>query len=45
MSYTIAAGQSLNLVLSHIDRSDPNTWNQTSAKEHIEKEFGGWDPQ
>ncbi|KAJ8118508.1 hypothetical protein OPT61_g525 [Boeremia exigua] len=45
MSYTIAAGQSLNLVLSHIDRSDPGTWNQSHAKEHIEKEFGGWDPQ
>lgn len=45
MSYTIAAGESLNLVLSHVDHSDPTTWTQTFAKEHIQKEFCGWDPQ
>ncbi|PVH98236.1 FAD/NAD(P)-binding domain-containing protein [Periconia macrospinosa] len=43
MSYTIAAGESFNMVLSHIDHSDPATWNQKFAKEHIEAEFSGWD--
>ncbi|KAF2999653.1 hypothetical protein E8E13_000156 [Curvularia kusanoi] len=45
MSYTIASGQSLNLVLSHIDHSDPSTWSKTYAKEQIMEEFSGWDPQ
>lgn len=43
MSYTIAGGESLNLVLSHMDHSDPDTWNQKFAKEHIQAEFKGWD--
>lgn len=45
MSYTIAAGDSFNMVLSHIDHSDPATWTQKFAKEHIQEEFSGWDPQ
>ncbi|KAF2032573.1 FAD/NAD(P)-binding domain-containing protein [Setomelanomma holmii] len=45
MSYTIAAGEAFNIVLSHVDRSGPATWTQKFAKEHIQKEFGGWDPQ
>ncbi|KAK7183731.1 salicylate hydroxylase [Paraphaeosphaeria sporulosa] len=43
MSYTIAGGESFNMVLSHVDRSDPDTWSEKFAKEHVEAEFKGWD--
>ncbi|KAJ4286513.1 hypothetical protein N0V90_013213 [Kalmusia sp. IMI 367209] len=45
MSYTIAAGESFNMVLSHVDHSDPATWTQRFAKEDVEAEFAGWDPK
>ncbi|KAH7357399.1 hypothetical protein BKA66DRAFT_428136 [Pyrenochaeta sp. MPI-SDFR-AT-0127] len=45
MSYTIAAGESFNMVLSHIDHSDPTTWTEKFSKKHIQAEFSGWDPQ
>lgn len=45
MSYTIAAGKSFNLVLSHIDKSDPSTWTHRFNKELIMDEFSGWDPK
>ncbi|KAF2496526.1 FAD/NAD(P)-binding domain-containing protein [Lophium mytilinum] len=45
MTYTIAGGDSFNMVLSHIDHSEPATWTERFAKEHIQKEFSGWDPQ
>jgi salicylate hydroxylase len=45
MTYTIAAGESFNMVLSHIDHSDPATWTKKFTKEDIEKEFSGWDTQ
>ncbi|KAF9691670.1 hypothetical protein EKO04_010189 [Ascochyta lentis] len=45
MSYTIAGGETFNMVLSHIDRSDPSTWSHKFAKEHVQGEFYGWDPQ
>jgi salicylate hydroxylase len=45
MTYTIAAGESFNMVLSHIDRSDPATWTGKFTKEAIQHEFRGWDSQ
>jgi salicylate hydroxylase len=43
MSYTIAGGESFNMVLSHVDHSDPNTWSRKFAKEDVEAEFKDWD--
>ncbi|TVY34811.1 FAD-dependent monooxygenase [Lachnellula subtilissima] len=31
MTYTIAAGSSFNMVLSHVDKTDPSTWKQEAA--------------
>ena len=48
MTYTIAAGKSFNMVLSHVDHTDPSTWNQLSQEQILKDmraEFGGWDPQ
>jgi hypothetical protein len=45
MSYTMNSGETFNMVLSHIDRSDPSTWTAKFAKEDILTEFGGWDPR
>lgn len=45
MTYTIAAGKSFNMVLSHVDKTDPSTWKQESALDDMRKEFTGWDPQ
>ncbi|KAJ9144076.1 Salicylate hydroxylase [Pleurostoma richardsiae] len=48
MTYTIAAGQSFNMVLSHMDQSDASRWNQLSQERvlgDMKAEFGGWDPQ
>jgi salicylate hydroxylase len=44
MTYTIGAGKSFNMVLSHPDDTDPATWNQEQALENMRKEFQGWDP-
>jgi salicylate hydroxylase len=43
MSYTIAAGESFNMVLSHPETTDPSTWQQERAIEDMRKEFQGWD--
>ncbi|KAH8671764.1 hypothetical protein BGZ60DRAFT_469293 [Tricladium varicosporioides] len=45
MTYTIAAGKSFNLVLSHVDTSDPATWNPNNAIDDMRKHFSGWDPR
>lgn len=45
MTYTIARGQAFNMVLSHIDRSDPATWVNKFHKEDVQNEFKGWDPR
>ncbi|KAK1960806.1 FAD binding domain-containing protein [Colletotrichum sublineola] len=48
MTYTIAAGQSFNMVLSHRDHRDPLTWQtktQTEILREMRAEFQGWDPQ
>ena len=43
MTYTIAAGKSFNMVLSHPDRSDSSTWNQKTALSDMRNHFKGWD--
>lgn len=45
MSYMIAGGATLNLVLSHPDSSDPRNWDQAQAIDDMRKHFEGWDPQ
>ncbi|KAJ4395065.1 hypothetical protein N0V91_011094 [Didymella pomorum] len=44
MTYTIAAGESFNMVLSHVDHSDPATWVNKLFKEEVKNEYYGWDP-
>jgi salicylate hydroxylase len=46
MTYTIAAGESFNMVLSHKDRRDPSTWQHMTQEEilsEMREEFKGWD--
>ncbi|KAH6669063.1 hypothetical protein B0J14DRAFT_599969 [Halenospora varia] len=45
MTYTIAAGESFNMVLSHVDPSDPATWKPENAINDMRKYFSGWDPR
>ncbi|TDZ35235.1 FAD-dependent monooxygenase OpS4 [Colletotrichum spinosum] len=48
MTYTIAAGESFNMVLSHRDHRDPSAWQCRSQQEMLEDmraEFAGWDQQ
>jgi len=45
MAYTIGSGKSLNMVLSHVDKSDPSTWKAETAIGDMRKEFTGWDPK
>lgn len=45
MTYTITGGKSFNMVLSHVDKSDPSTWKNETAVDDMRKEFSGWDPQ
>lgn len=45
MTYTIGAGRSFNMVLSHPDQTDPSTWDQTTALHDMRTEFDGWDPK
>lgn len=45
MTYTIASGKSFNMVLSHVDTSDPTTWKQETANQDMRNYFEGWDPQ
>jgi len=44
MTYTIAAGESFNLVLSHVDHTDPATWDPKNAIKDMRAYFSGWDP-
>ncbi|RDL35133.1 Uncharacterized protein BP5553_07064 [Venustampulla echinocandica] len=43
MTYTIAAGKSFNMVLSHVDATDPLTWKPETAIPDMRREFSGWD--
>lgn len=45
MTYTIAGGKTFNLVLSHVDHSDPSTWKPENAVEDMKAYFRGWDPK
>lgn len=45
MTYTIASGKSFNMVLSHVDHSDPSTWKPETALKDMKEYFSGWDPQ
>jgi hypothetical protein len=37
MTYSIAAGESFNMVLSHVDTSDPSTWKPENAVKDIQR--------
>jgi salicylate hydroxylase len=45
MSYTIAAGKSFNIVLSHVDPPLPSTWKPENAIRDMREYFAGWDPK
>ena len=45
MTYTIAGGDSFNMVLSHVDHSDPSEWHQETAIDDMKEHFRGWDPK
>jgi len=45
MTYTIAGGKTFNLVLSHVDRTDPSTWKPETAVADMKEYFRGWDPK
>jgi len=45
MTYTIASGNSFNMVLSHVDHTDPSTWKPEAAIDDMKAYFSGWDPQ
>lgn len=44
MTYTIASGSSFNMVLSHVDDTDPSTWKREDAIPDMRREFADWDP-
>jgi salicylate hydroxylase len=48
MTYTITAGKSFNMVLSHKDTRDPSSWSKMSKAEIMSEmmdQFRGWDPR
>jgi salicylate hydroxylase len=45
MTYTIAGGESFNMVLSHVDASDSSTWRPENAVKDMQGYFKGWDPR
>jgi salicylate hydroxylase len=45
MTYTIAAGKSFNMVLSHVDNSDPAAWKPETTIQDMRNYFKDWDPQ
>lgn len=44
VGYMIAGGSTYNLVLSHPETSDPETWDQSTAIDEMHRQFDGWDP-
>lgn len=44
VGYSIAGGSTYNLVLSHPETTDPDTWDQSTAIDDMHREFDGWDP-
>ena len=45
MTYTIAGGDTFNMVLSHPELEDPESWDQSKAIESMKDHFNGWDPR
>ncbi|KAL6917090.1 hypothetical protein FSHL1_008255 [Fusarium sambucinum] len=45
MTYSIAGGNSFNMVLSHVDHSSPSTWNAECALQDMRDSFHNWDPK
>jgi salicylate hydroxylase len=45
MTYSIAGGKTFNLVLSHVDHTDPSTWQPENAISDMKEYFHGWDSQ
>jgi salicylate hydroxylase len=45
MTYCIAGGNSFNLVLSHVDHTDPSTWVPEGAVRDMKEHFRDWDPK
>ncbi|KAK7413357.1 hypothetical protein QQX98_007734 [Neonectria punicea] len=45
MTYSIAGGKSFNMVLSHVDHTDPSTWNPEDAVKDMREHFETWDPK
>jgi salicylate hydroxylase len=45
MTYTIASGKSFNMVLSHVDKTDPATWHSANLIVDMRKCFQDWDPK
>jgi len=43
MTYCITGGKSFNMVLSHVDKSDPSTWDHNKFVEDMRSYFEGWD--
>ncbi|GME35624.1 3-hydroxybenzoate 6-hydroxylase 1 [Neofusicoccum parvum] len=43
VTYTIAGGEAVNVVLIHPEPSDPSTWKQETAISDMKREFEGWD--
>ncbi|RGP72626.1 salicylate hydroxylase [Fusarium longipes] len=45
MTYCIAGGNSFNMVLSHVDHSQPCTWKNENAVRDMQESFKDWDPK
>lgn len=45
MTYTIASGKSFNMVLSHVDNTDPATWHSADLLGDMRRCFQEWDPK
>ncbi|KAF2755033.1 FAD/NAD(P)-binding domain-containing protein [Pseudovirgaria hyperparasitica] len=45
MAYSIAAGETFNLVISHPATTDPATWRQDDNVAEMKRQFEGWDPR
>lgn len=45
MTYSISSGKYFNMVLSHIDQTDPSTWHERNPIKDMRREFAGWDPR
>ena len=43
MAYTMDGGKHFNMVLAHVDQSDPSTWTPDTAITDMRTTFQGWD--